>query len=122
MPALDLEDDGSHRIRKLSGNQLADWVLQYGHTINKELDVNPLLYGYAYVMKAAKANSAIHKEFPLWLADANGKPDYHPWDNYTLWQHNRRGRVRGVGDKNGHVDINLFNGNETEFKITMLLK
>lgn len=51
-------------------------------------------------------------EFDLWIRDVLKYPSLGN-RNWTIWQFNNRGRIKGI---DAYVDINVFNGNIQEFK------
>ena len=50
------------------------------------------------------------REFPLWVCTFSTPENNLQW---KLWQHTHRGNVAGI---DGHVDVNTFNGNRSDWK------
>jgi lysozyme len=117
-PALDLEDDGSGNIKKLSPQELADWVTVWMSIVEKRIGAKPILYGFRYPLKAGNADKKI-LEYDLWLADYTDPPNSEPWAKPLLWQYSRKGRVKGIS---GDIDLDRFDGTQREFNKTMLIR
>jgi len=118
-PALDLENDGSGRINKLSPNELADWVHKWMNTVEKETGAEPIIYGHKYPIKIGNADPDIVKNYDIWLADYRPPRDSGPWRKSTIWQYSYKGKVRGI---RGKVDLNKFYGSMKQFRRKMLIR
>lgn len=110
-PVLDLEPLPS-QVKKMGG-AVAMWrrVRNWLQIVENRTGMRPILYiSQMFVNKYLDAAPDIKHNYPVWIARyGEYKPDIKLW----VWQLAPDGRVAGI---HGAVDINVFNGYNTEFK------
>lgn len=110
-PVLDLEPLPSQV--KLMGGAAGMWqqVRSWLRTVEKHTGMQPILYiSQTFVNKYLDAAPDIKHTYPVWIARyGEYKPDVKLW----IWQLAPDGHVAGI---HGTVDINVFNGYESEFQ------
>ncbi|AXK19372.1 GH25 family lysozyme [Bacillus sp. COPE52] len=52
----------------------------------------------------------------IWIRSVLTKPSLSDERNWMFWQYTNRGRLRGYNGKVKYIDLNVFYGNEEEFK------
>ena len=110
-PVLDLEPTSS-MIRKMGGTAaLFREVRVWLRTVERRVGVRPILYiSQIFVNRYLPSAPDLKENYPVWIARyGEYKPDVKLW----IWQLAPDGRVRGI---HGTVDINVFNGYQTEFQ------
>ncbi len=109
-PVLDLEPMPS-QVQAMGGS-VAMWrrVRNWLQIVEKATGMRPILYvSQTFVNRYLDDAPDIKHAYPVWIARyGEFKPDVKLW----VWQLAPDGRVKGI---NGAVDINVFNGYETEF-------
>lgn len=110
-PVLDLEPLPS-QVAKMGGavgmwKRVRNWL----QIVEKHTGMQPILYiSQTFVNRYLDAAPDIKHTYPVWIARyGEYKPDVKLW----IWQLAPDGRVAGI---HGAVDINVFNGYDTEFK------
>lgn len=110
-PVLDLEPLPS-QVAKMGGaagmwKRVRNWL----QIVEKHTGMQPILYvSQTFVNRYLDAAPDIKHTYPVWIARyGEYKPDVKLW----IWQLAPDGRVSGI---HGAVDINVFNGYDTEFK------
>lgn len=110
-PVLDLEPLPS-QVAKMGG-AVAMWrrVRNWLQIVEKRTGMRPILYiSQIFVNRYLDAAPDIKHSYPVWIARyGEYKPDVKLW----VWQLAPDGRVKGI---HGAVDINVFNGYESEFR------
>lgn len=110
-PVLDLEPT-SKMIRKMGGTAaLFREVRVWLRTVERRVGIRPILYiSQIFVNRYLPSAPDLKENYPVWIARyGEYKPDVKLW----IWQLAPDGRVRGI---HGTVDINVFNGYQTEFQ------
>ena len=110
-PVLDLEPLPS-QVEKMGG-PVAMWrrVRNWLQIVEKQTGMRPILYiSQTFVNRYLNAAPDIKHSYPVWIARyGEYKPDVKLW----VWQLAPDGHVKGI---HGHVDINVFNGYQNEFR------
>lgn len=108
-PVIDIENN-----RALSKKQISKIVRTWIDKVKEETNVQPIIYSYTHFIQDYLDESL--GNIPLWLAcyDSEQPPDSSAWKSWLLLQYTSKGNVSGI---NGDVDINEFNGDETELKL-----
>lgn len=110
-PVLDLEPSPA-QIRKMGGTAaLFREVRVWLRTVERRVGVRPILYiSQIFVNRYLPSAPDLKESYPVWIARyGEYKPDVKLW----IWQLAPDGRVTGI---HGTVDINVFNGYQTEFQ------
>jgi lysozyme len=79
--------------------------------IQKEYGYTPVIYTTYEVFNYCLINCDI--AFPIWIKDISTKPSLQKGKEWLFWQYSHTGKLNGI---NGHVDLNVFNGNRTQFE------
>jgi len=109
-PVLDVEPSYD-QIKKMGGiDELWNRVRVWMHIVEKRTGRKPVLYiSQNFVNKYLSRAPDIKRDYKVWIARyGEYKPDVH----MSYWQLAPDGSVRGI---RGEVDINVFNGYQTEF-------
>ncbi|MGW0043264.1 glycoside hydrolase family 25 protein [Rhodococcus sp. NPDC003348] len=105
-PVLDLEATGG-----LPPAALADWTRRYLNSVQALTHKQPIIYTYPNFWRTAMANTTEFSNYPLWIADYNGKSQPGPlpggWTRWTFWQYTSTARIPGV---NADIDLNIYGG------------
>ena len=103
-PVLDVEVVGSGGKAELQQG-VRTWLT----LVEQHYGVKPVIYA-SYRFKQQYLSDAFFSAYPYWIAHYYVEAlEYKgPW---TFWQHTDLGRLEGV---NGHVDLDIFNGNLEE--------
>ena len=107
-PVLDIEV-----AEGLDPQQLQRWVGEFLDETERLTGRTPMVYTYRYFWREHLNDTDEFTDHPLWLAAyQNHVPEpVGGWNQLTFWQRSDAGRVPGV---NGPVDLNLFNGTESQ--------
>lgn len=100
--AIDVErvENDSARTDNLTIDQRTANVKAFCDTV-KQYGFNPVIYAKRDMLIAGLDLSKL-KDYDIWLADYNEKPDF-PY-RFTMWQYTDKGHIEGV---EGDVDISL---------------
>lgn len=105
-PVLDLED-----AKGLPPAAVIDWTRRYLNTVQTLTGRQPIIYTYPNFWRTAMANTNEFSNYPLWIADYNGKSAPGPlpggWRNWAFWQYTSTGRIPGVSV---NIDLNFYSG------------
>lgn len=107
-PVLDLEvtdDVTAQAIRR----EALEWL----ETVEKATGMTPIVYTLPHY-----ANSYLEgklSKYPLWVVDLTflWPSAAQGWSGWTFWQRSHHGSVDGIP---GDVDLDVFGGNEVEFR------
>ncbi len=117
-PVLDLENpySGGQAVVLLdlfTSEELTNWALEWMSIVESTTGVSPIIYvngNYANYL-----NSSINN-YGLWIANPNEltspPSNIGVWSDWKFKQYSWWGDVSGI---NGDVDLNIFNGDITEF-------
>jgi lysozyme len=109
-PVLDIEPSNS-QIEAMGGSKVL-WsnIRAWLQAVEKRCGVKPILYvNQMFVNKYLPDAPDIKRDYKVWIARyGEYKPDIH----LIVWQLSPDGRVQGI---TGEVDINVFNGYQTQF-------
>lgn len=123
-PVLDLECGGEAASfctggTILSKAELSQWVNTWMSTVKNATGVAPLIY-----VNSNYANNYLDisiAQYDLWIAHWTHDPLVPPntgiWADWAFWQYSDLGNVPGI---TGNVDLNLFNGSESELQRFMV--
>ncbi|PTR44682.1 lysozyme [Rhodococcus sp. OK611] len=110
-PVLDIED-----AKGLPPAAVIDWTRRYLNSVQALTGKQPIIYTYPNFWRTAMANTTEFSNYPLWIADYNGRDEPGPlpggWRHWTFWQYTSTGRIPGV---NGNVDLNIYGGGLGDF-------
>lgn len=107
-PVLDIEV-----AEGLDPEQLQNWVRDFLHETQRLTGRTPMVYTYRYFWREHLNDTHEFANYPLWLAAyQNHAPEpVGGWNHLTFWQRSETGRVPGI---DAPVDLNLFNGTESQ--------
>ncbi len=104
-PAIDVEatDDQSPSV---VANKVTEWV----QVVEDALGRKPIIYTRASFWNPY-VRTQDFVDYPLWVAHYGANCPNLPdgWTDWAFWQYSSTGSVGGI---NGHVDMDLFNGDE----------
>jgi len=109
-PVIDLEFVGNCKIKKNKEEILAEV-----DTLQQLLQQNYLKKPIFYVTEDFYNEFLVDKfsDNPIWFRDIYKKPNLKGNRKWLFWQFGNRGHLKGIDT---YVDLNVFNGNENEFK------
>ena len=109
-PVLDIEpSDG--QISGMGGSQtMWSHIRTWLNAVERRCGVKPILYvNQRFVNKYLPDAPDIKRDYNIWIARYG---EYKPDVKLVVWQLSPDGRVNGI---TGEVDINVFNGYQTQF-------
>lgn len=108
-PVIDIEKN-----QGLTREQVSKIVRAWVEKVKAETGIQPVLYSYTYFIREYLDESL--RDIPLWLAhyDIKQPPDSSGWKSWLFLQYTNKGQVGGI---NGHVDLNEFNGSQSELEL-----
>ena len=108
-PAIDLEYSGNCKLTKSREELLAD-IDDFIKIIEAEYNRQVIIYVTESFYNDYLVG--LYPNNPLWVRDIYTKAHVKDKRDWTFWQYADNGRVEGV---NTLVDLNVFNGNPTDF-------
>lgn len=113
-PVIDIEKN-----QGLTREQISKIVRTWVEKVKADVKIQPIIYSYTYFIQDYLEESLC--DIPLWLAHYDGKlpPNSSGWNSWQFLQYTDKGRVGGIS---GNVDLNEFNGNQTELELLCLKK
>jgi lysozyme len=110
IPVVDLEYMGNSKIH-LAPAELEGELEDFLDAVESEKGCVPVLYTtFEFYNKYLIGK---FEKYPIWIRDIFTKPELPDKRFWYFWQFSNRGRVAGV---NSYVDLNVFNGTESEWK------
>ncbi|MFZ5633837.1 MAG: glycoside hydrolase family 25 protein [Bacillota bacterium] len=108
-PVIDIEKN-----QGLTKEQVSKIVRTWVEKVKAETKVQPVIYSYTYFIRDYLDESL--SDIPLWLAhyDSKQPPNSSGWESWLFLQYTDKGQVGGI---NGNVDLNEFNGGQTELEL-----
>lgn len=101
--------------------KLAKWSDEFLREVKRLTGRTPIIYmNGTFIKRLVEPNVADFSSYPLWLAKWGPKlgtdpGSLAPWPStWTFWQFTADGKLSGVPGKS--VDLNVFNGNASEFQ------
>lgn len=113
-PAIDLEFGGNSKkipLREELNKELQDFIRE----VRNHYGVEPIIY--ALYNSYQEYLTGRYQENPVWIRDILWHPKLKDGRDWVFWQYSNRGRVSGI---KGFVDLNVFKGNEKEFRKVLL--
>lgn len=107
-PAVDLEFSGNCD-RRPSRRRFRRELIIFLTSLETHYGQRPVLYLTRDFWKAYARG--LEQDYPVWMSDVRGLPDYIPW---LFWQHDVRGQVPGVP---GQTDLNVYRGSIASFDL-----
>ena len=104
-PVLDIEQKGKD-MKKLQ-DDLKLWLRK----VEAHYGVKPIIYA-SYKFKTRYLNDSVFNSYPYWIAHYYVDSVRYQGD-WKFWQHTDVGTLPGIKEQ---VDLNIFNGKETELK------
>ncbi len=110
-PVLDVEPTAG-QIAKMGGTEaLFRHVRHWLQAVERHTGVKPLLYvSQSFVKKYLDDAPDLKRDYQVWIARYG---EYRPDVKLAVWQLSPDGHVDGI---RGDVDINVFNGYQTQFE------
>lgn len=105
-PVLDIESSNGASAADIQ-QRAKDWLLM----VEKYYKVKPIIYTNIDFYENFLAGH--FEDYPLWVAHYYVKDKPRISRNWTIWQHNERGRVNGIDT---FVDFNVFKGDSAAFR------
>lgn len=102
-PIIDIE-----KSHGMSADKIKEALKKCIYILEKKYNQKPIIYTGANFYETFLGNE--FSNYPLWVA--HYEQPYAPRinRNWSIWQHNEKGRVNGI---RGHVDFNVFNGSHS---------
>ncbi|MGM5631084.1 GH25 family lysozyme [Apibacter raozihei] len=115
-PVIDLEYGGNCKLR-ISRSQLRKELRIFEKKLEERYHKKPIWYVTQefyedYIMGDSQS-------YRLWFRDIYSEPKIKDSRNWIFWQYANRGHQKGIST---YVDLNVFNGNENEFKNLMKIE
>ena len=110
-PVLDIEPSNK-QISKMGGTSvLLREIRAWLQVVEKKLHVRPILYvNQRFVSEHLEQDSSLLSNYPVWIARYG---EYKPGLHLSFWQLSSDARVKGIQTQ---VDVNVFNGYETQWE------
>jgi lysozyme len=90
--------------------QCLDLVESYFHK-------TPVIYTGYYIWRDNIGAVSSFSRYPLWIANYAAAPMVPaPWTKWTFWQYTDRGDGAAYGTESAGIDLNYYNGDESQFK------
>ena len=105
-PAIDLEFSGYNQTRRPAAEDFQRELSVFWDAMDTQYKKLPVVYTVRDFQKQYLVQMPIER---LWIREVILSPP----QRWTIWQFSPRGRVHGVA---GFVDLNVFNGSETDFQ------
>ncbi|WP_018676347.1 glycoside hydrolase family 25 protein [Riemerella columbina] len=112
IPVLDLEKIPKRKTHQQYIKDIKVWL----DIVEKAYGKKPIIYTYYHFYKDYLKNN-LDADYPLWLANYNFVMRPSPDDHWQFWQFSEQGIVKGINTK---VDLNVFNGDEDDFKLLLI--
>ena len=113
-PVIDLEFYGKYidnppefsKVEEILKDLISELTEVYGR--------KPIIYTnrQAYYLYIAGA----FDEYDIWMCDLMGRPELPGEKEWTFWQYSHTGKLIGYSGGEEHIDMNVFNGSEKEFR------
>jgi lysozyme len=112
-PVLDIEVDEGFSDMELS-KMCKSWL----NIIERHYGIRPIIYtNIKFYNRVVKGKL---EEYPLWIANyRQAQPQLPIQTKWHFWQHSDKGRLFGI---NEFVDLNVFNGDSTDLKNSVILR
>ncbi|PSB01432.1 lysozyme [Merismopedia glauca CCAP 1448/3] len=109
-PVIDLEFGGNCRLRSTKSGVVTE-LKQFMDIVEKTYHQKPIVYATQSAYDTFMSGN--FPEHQIWIRDIWQQPTLKDRRNWTFWQYGNRGSIKGI---NGFVDLNVFDGNQKQFK------
>lgn len=110
-PVVDIEYYADKALNKPSREEAETILTPLLQKLEEYYGVKPIIYTTMPVyLRYVKESFG---DYPLWIRCTQFEPDFVEWD---FWQYSDKGRLEGYYGEESCIDLNVFNGNEEEFK------
>lgn len=110
-PVVDIEYYADKALNKPSREEAEKILTPLLQNLEEYYGVKPIIYTTMPVyLRYVKESFG---DYPLWIRCTQFEPDFVEWD---FWQYSDKGRLEGYYGEESCIDLNVFNGNEEEFK------
>lgn len=110
LPILDVEK----APRRISKRQYLENVKIWLHIVETKYGKPPIIYTYSHFYQNFFDRD--FDDYPFWVANYT-EVEYPNVSHWKLWQFTEKGEVTGIKTK---VDLNVFNGNMSDFESILL--
>jgi len=113
-PVIDLELYGSYRTNPPEASDVRAILDELVPALYEEYGRYPIIYTNrrAYLLYV----SGEYDKCDLWLCDIIKKPSLPDGRDWLFWQYSHTGRLEGYSGDEEYIDMNVFAGDEREFK------
>ena len=112
-PTMDIETDDGIADIGVRLDRMRTWM----EVMREGTGADPMIYGGRYSWAELTDNTTEFNNHTLWHAQYTSAacPTIATgWDHWNIWQHSSTGRVQGIGGGNSDVDMNRFNGDQSQ--------
>ncbi|MEN8907984.1 MAG: GH25 family lysozyme, partial [Clostridiales bacterium] len=109
-PVVDIEEDG------LSVEEFDKELGNFNKILEETYGQKPIIYTVSNLYE--KYIKGKYKDNPIWIRDIV-KPPNNDKIEWQFWQYSNRGHISGI---DSYVDLNVFNGDENDFKTLIKIK
>lgn len=112
LPVVDIEFYGSFHEKNTDPTEIRNQLDAFIQVIENAYGTKPIIYttkeGYRHFIKG------YYPDCPLWIRSVLTYPSLDR--TWTLWQYTSRERLKGYEGEETYIDMNVFHGNEEDFK------
>jgi lysozyme len=112
-PAVDVEFYKNHSVTTSDKTAVIAQLTSFVSEIQKYYGVAPIIY--ATEESYAAFISGQFLDCPIWIRNVIGKPKKLDGREFTFWQYSNRHHLSAYTGEEYFIDMNVFNGNESEF-------
>lgn len=112
-PAVDIELYGKDRDDPPEQAKIVPALTEFLDLLEEHYGAKPVIYA---TKKAYELYIAGHfKGNPLWIRDPDSEPSLPDGRDWTFWQYNNDGELKGYEGESRFIDLNVYKGTEKEF-------
>lgn len=111
-PVVDVEYYGNKKKNPPDGDKLREELQIYLDSIKEYYNKTPIIYSTEEMWNTYL--KGYFDEYPLWIRNVIMKP--HIDQKWAFWQYTNRGRLKGYEGDEEFIDLNVFYGNEKEWR------
>ncbi len=113
-PAVDVEFYGDHDKNPPDPGRVRQELQILLDRLEEAGGKRPVLYATA--RSYALYLSEHFEEYPIWIRDLLNQPRLPDGKEWTFWQYNSRGRLKGYTGREPYIDLNVFGGTAEEWQ------
>lgn len=113
-PVIDLELYGEYNASPPGADELRAILDDMIRELSEHYGRKPIIYTNRKTYSLFLSGK--YRDYDIWFCDLVKAPRLPDGRRWTFWQYTHTGKLEGYSGGEKHIDLNVFNGSESEFR------